>query len=451
MSLESFFSTEQINRLLGSACLPDHECQEFLQSLTLRHPKALRFKREIIAAETPFTLEPVPWYPLAHQAVADGERPTRDARYAAGNYYVQDAGSLLALAAAAAETDELSGQLVCDLCAAPGGKATGVLETIGDGFLLANEPVRSRVAPLAFNLARVGSDRYAVCSVDPEKLAQRLGGIFDAVLVDAPCSGQALLGQSKQSVAALSDKQIEHSAARQQRILRSARNLLRPGGRIIYSTCTFAEAENEAQVRWMIDDLGGASESIPSISQYESKTTPGAYRLWPHRHRCAGSFAACVSFDDEVADGSWHPRRRKHIEKPPKDAGQWYELPDSTMYVTKGPVTYAWTAPPPGWVEELAVAGPEIAYRAGQTWKPSHAGALRCSRIGNHEPIQIDGPEIANFLDGHPVNLQQADVSSEKGWRIVDSHFGPIGWAKSDGRIGKNHLPTAARMKCERA
>ncbi len=134
-------------------------------------------------------------------------------------------------------------------------KASGLLEQLGNGgWLVANEVIGSRVNVLRYNLARIGNPRYLVLSEDSQVLAQQLAGQFDVVLVDAPCSGQTLTIKDKRSENAFDKKQIEHSAARQRRILRDAIRLLKVGGRLIYSTCTFADEENEGQIAQLLQD-----------------------------------------------------------------------------------------------------------------------------------------------------------------------------------------------------
>jgi len=296
---------DQLRASLGAIRLSESELKEFGESLGRRHGSVLRRRvgvdlEQVLAPEIGFRLGPrVPWYDLAHAVIPAGDhqpcRPSHSIAYAAGDFFLQDAGSLLALAACGADQDVLGGMLVCDLCAAPGGKASALVEAVGpSGFVLANEPVHGRLAALAFNLTRTGSDRWGVSSSDPETLADRLGGVFDSVLVDAPCSGQALLSRGKQSASALSEKQIRHSAARQRRILDAATRLLRPGGKLVYSTCTFAAEENETQVNRLIEQDGLRPSAVDRLSPYASDVAPASYRLWPHRDACAGGFAACL-------------------------------------------------------------------------------------------------------------------------------------------------------------
>ena len=413
-----------------------------------RRSSALRLRRHA-DVELPFATEAIPWYRLGRRAIDPTARPSRWLSYATADYYLQDAGSMLALAACDADGDLLAteatdGLLVCDLCAAPGGKASALLEAIGDnGFLLANEPIRSRIAPLAYHLARTGSDRFAISSIDPDQLADRLSGVFDLVLVDAPCSGQALLSRGRQTASALSQRQIAHSAARQRRILIAATRLLREGGRLIYSTCTFTEEENEQQVACLIDQGLARHHPVDRLTPYESVAgSPACYRLWPHRHRCAGSFAASLEVaraDDQHAKRSW---KRQRGDKPPTAIDRWFDVDaEPCRLKLLDSVVFAWPADAPAWIDELATAGPEILHRTGQTWKPAHAAALRrVDRFACRQSIEVDAATAKIFLSGQSI------TSDCDGWQVVRYRQKPLGWIKASQGTGKNQLPAAARM-----
>lgn len=437
----------QIVEALGDLTLPGR-IEDFASALLRAKRNVIRCRRKVSADLLPLPTLPIPWYELGHRPTVQSPKPSRFLSYAAGDYYVQDAGSLLALATVGADTSALGGHLICDLCAAPGGKASALVEAIeadstdGGGFLLANEVIRSRLGALQFNLARTGSDRFAVSNFDPDLLADRLSGVFDIVVVDAPCSGQAMVGRGKQKVSSLSKKQIQHSAARQGRILNAAVRLLRDGGKLVYSTCTFAYAENELHAERLIDSGVAQSESVERLATYESGR--GCYRLWPHIHDCAGSFAASL----RVEQGGPPGKRRRPVhdrEKLPVELTQWYEsFAETTRLRTLDSVILGWPHDAPDWVDDVAVAGPELAHRAGQTWKPSHAASLRrVPRATSLRTIEIDDHTARTYLRGEPIGCDG------RGWHVVRLGGRPLGWVKGDGSLGKNHLPTAARMQGE--
>jgi 16S rRNA C967 or C1407 C5-methylase (RsmB/RsmF family) len=274
--------------------LSANEQRALAEAVLARPLKAVRLRPDAAQGRAgtmplPFATEPVPWFTGGRFCI-DTHQPGRFLAHAAGDYFVQDAGSMLALAL----MDPQPGEWVADVCGAPGAKATALLEVVGPGggFLLANEPVRGRLPPLAYNLARVGFSRWLLTATDPERFEPLWQERFHAVLVDAPCTGQALVGRGKQSQAAFTAAQVAHSAARQQRILAAAAALVQPGGRLVYSTCTFAPEENEQVITsflaaapdWQVEEL-------PGLAAWRSPLEPGGYRLYPHRDRCAGSYA----------------------------------------------------------------------------------------------------------------------------------------------------------------
>ena len=430
---------DQIAAALGDVALPG-ELGAFAEAMSQPKRNVFRCRRGIAAGDLPLPTSAVPWYQLGHRPLAPAPKPSRFLAYAAGDYYVQDAGSLLALAAVGADTSALGGQMICDLCAAPGGKASALTEAIGDtGFLLANEAIRARIGPLQLNLARTGSDRYAISNLDPDSLADRLSGAFDVVVVDAPCSGQAMLAHRKQRVSSLSQSQIQHSAARQRRILDAAVRLLRDGGRLIYSTCTFAEAENEAQVQWLHASGAAQPHCVDQLAAHQS--SDGCYRLWPHLHDCAGSFTASMNVTNGGRPGK-HRYRHGGNAKLPVDLTQWYDsIGESTCLRMRDSVILAWPSDAPQWTEDVAMTGPELAHRVGQTWKPSHAAALR--RVPRAQPgqsVEIDDETAKRYLHGVPIDCDG------KGWQVARLRGRPLGWVKGNGSLGKNHLPAAARM-----
>lgn len=464
-------SADRLQAALGNIMPPDGDLDRLADAVTRRWPPVMRHRREVSVADLPVATKALPWYRLARRARSDfgdashddppaDDSPPRVSRhlmFAAGDYYLQDAGSLLPLSAADADGDSLRGKAVCDLCAAPGGKATALVEAVGDnGFVLANEPIRSRLPPLQFNLARTGSDRWAVSSMDPEILARQLGDCFDLVLVDAPCSGQALLSRGRQTESAISQKQIRHCAMRQQRILEAARALVRAGGRLVYSTCTFAEQENEIQVERLASSQGWGALTVDRLRPYRSDRGWG-YRLWPTRDACAGSFAAVLERDDndsyapqaspppdsESARGRPAGVRRGDSEPVfSADWRQWISVDERKLrLVAADAAVFAWPTDVPHWVCQVSACGPELAHRTGQVWKPAHAAALRRVERGRPQQyLEVTAESARRFLCGETIECRQ------RGWLAVRWNGKPLGWVKSDGRQGKNQLPKSARF-----
>ena len=253
----------------------------------------------------PFRLSPVPWSAEAFVVAGAGEaRPGKHPYHAAGLYYLQDPSAL----APVEILDPQPGEAVLDLSAAPGGKATHIAARLqGAGLLVANEVVHKRSWELAGNLERWGVTNAAITAETPERLAGRFADFFDAVLVDAPCSGEGMFRKSQAARQAWSPALVAGCALRQDGILEQAAALVRPGGRLVYSTCTFAPEEDEGAVaRFLVRH--------PEFALAEPQARPGfspgrpdwlppdlrrpelarCVRIWPQHGMGDGHFAALL-------------------------------------------------------------------------------------------------------------------------------------------------------------
>lgn len=246
--------------------------------------------------------EAVPWAESGEAYYLD-ERPvfTADPVFHGGAYYVQEAGSMFVgwlLRRILGELDT-GGVRVLDLCAAPGGKTTHIASVVGaGGVVVANEVIRSRARILAENVQKWGSGNVAVTSNDPADFGERLPGFFDVIVVDAPCSGEGMFRKDYGARAEWSLENVQLCAARQRRIVSDVWNALRPGGVMIYSTCTFNAAENEENVLWIASELGGEIldfGGVPEgIVQGFSEGTMAGWHFYPHQVRSEGFFAAAI-------------------------------------------------------------------------------------------------------------------------------------------------------------
>lgn len=408
--------------------------------------------RAINPADLPFARSPVPWASGNAFFLDPHSRPGGHPLYATGAYYIQDASSLLAVAL----LEPQPGELICDLCAAPGGKATAVLEALGDsGFLLTNEAVRSRLGPLRINLARHGGWRYVLSALDPDRLADHIGPAFDAVLVDAPCTGQSMILRKKQTVAALDARSVRLNARRQRRILQAAARLLRPGGRLVYSTCTYSWSENEEHVNALLNGVPHVWHPFPAPG-LETYLAGGpaplaCYRLWPDRHACAGAFAARLRYEPPAADGSparSSRRRRTTMHAPPlRDIpfDQWGRWLDDPLLAAGQRTCGALALQAPAWADSIGSA-PEVAFKKGRTWFPSYALAMRRDvAFEPHRRQALSRAEADAYLSGRP-GLAQAE-----GWCVCAWRQLPLGWAKGTAGTLKNHLPPVAYLNIDPA
>ena len=195
--------------------------------------------------------EPVPWYSALGRYLRNDSPAGTDPLHEAGAYYLQEPSAM----APVSVLSPRPGECVLDLCAAPGGKSTQIAAALaGEGLLVSNEPVPSRAKILSRNIERMGVPNALVVSAQPEALAARWGVLFDAVLVDAPCSGEGMFRRHPETRAEWNPASPAACAERQRRILGCAAAMLRPGGRLVYSTCTLSPEENEETVRWFLQE-----------------------------------------------------------------------------------------------------------------------------------------------------------------------------------------------------
>jgi 16S rRNA C967 or C1407 C5-methylase (RsmB/RsmF family) len=428
----------------------------------------------------PFSSQPVPWFESGRFLDEASIRPAAFLNFAVADYYIQDAGSLLPLAL----LDVQGSDIICDLCAAPGGKASAIAERLNtDGALLANESIRSRLDVLRYALARTGNPTYATCSFDPEFLAERLANVFDAVLVDAPCSGQMLVSKNKRDDNAFSDHQIEHCALRQKRILHSAIRMLKPGGRLIYSTCTFAIQENESQIQWLIDSYPDHWEPIEmkQLEPWASPLAKGCYRLWPHRDRCSGGFAAGLrltrELDDQVGEvriphnagattKSKPFKRASHQSHGPSRAEQEKGKEARQVLEELGSLNGLQTVWQNGQiqgaslgVDQLQARAPDVTMQpsplliaSGNHFVPAQSLAMLDRRF--FEPtrrVELSPAQAVSFMRGDvlPKTSQQQDITG--GWAVATWQDKSLGWFKSANNRWNNHLPPWARLNLENA
>lgn len=429
------------------------------------HDRCIRIRSDRPIHPLPWPTDVVPWYPQGRWLIDSQVRPSQFPHYVASDYYIQDAGSLLALALLAPQSNEW----ICDLCAAPGGKASAILEQLGEGgFLIANEPIRTRLDILEWALTRTGNPRFSILNRDPEDLLDAWSHRLDAILVDAPCSGQTLIGRGKRSDNAFDETQVLHSAARQRRILQAALGLLKPGGRLIYSTCTFAMEENEHQIRWLRETYGDLLEPIelPELSAWASGLEPGCYRTWPDRDRCAGSFAAALRLCDtidisneqfstntenttrrksskkNVASSSSTSRSRTkeslqafgHIENLEywKEGDRWQGVASDVSWIAKESVDRFPSLA--GGVDKSLQPHPMLALLPGTHFQPNHTFALNAA-------------EAMAFARGEalPISPMQA-VPPNGSWTVATWEGKPLGWMKSVGSRMNNYYPKIARL-----
>ena len=419
---------ERMKKQLGE------EYPAFLASLERPRAVALRFnplKGKMPAL--PFVGEPVPWEPMGFYYDPD-TRPGLHPYHEAGVYYLQEASAM----APVTLLDPQPGERICDLCAAPGGKTTQIAGRMqGEGFLLCNEinPKRARI--LSRNIERMGVANALVTNEHPQRLAERFAGFFDRVLIDAPCSGEGMFRKEEAAVTDWSPEAVEMCARRQAEILHSGAALVRPGGRLVYSTCTFAPEEDELAI-------AGFLQTHPEF-EAESVDAPwfacsgsGMYRMWPHKLLGEGHFAAVLrKKGDEPAEGNGCPGQKlpKEWLAFAKELGIC--LPEGKALSFGQSLYWAPVDMPELRGLKVERAGLELGVVKKDRFEPAHALALWLRRCEN--TVDLDQEKAEIYMQG---NVLETD---RRGWCLVTADGYSLGWGKGDGRQLKNHYPKGLR------
>ncbi len=372
----------------------------------------------------------------------EGLKPGSSIAHAAGAFYLQEASAM----ASAAALDAKPGELILDLCAAPGGKSTQIAAALGDaGALVSNDPEPSRARALAGNLERMGAPGALVVSALPEKLADAWPERFDALLVDAPCSGEGMFRRDPDARREWSPASPEGCAKRQAGILDQAARLLAPGGRLVYSTCTFNDLENEGSVRGFLarhPEFAPEDFALPGVGASEE----GMLRIWPHRARGDGHFVARLRKAGALARQSAPAPRPDREAAALLDAlqGEVCALPEawSGMRLLRlGDRLYARPAAIPD-ANGLRVVSPGLCLlRAGRNYvEPEHALAMALPPERALRRAELDDAQARAFLRGEAI-----DMDGEKGSTLALWRGMPLGWGKWSQGVLKNHLPKGLR------
>lgn len=405
------------------------------------------------------------------------KRPGKHPYHEMGLYYIQEPSAMSAAALLAPKP----GMRVLDLCAAPGGKSTQLATYLGDsGLLVSNEINTQRSRILSQNIERMGIKNAIVTNEDSFVLASHFPSFFNAIQVDAPCSGEGMFRKLPEAVEQWSTENVAICAERQKEILDNAATMLKAGGMIVYSTCTFSREENEDVIEYFL-------ERHPDFTLEEME------RFWPHKVDGEGHFVAklvrrggvnefdadyevceenCNKVedtglkDDRKTKKNKNNKKRKNETKPAltkenmkllsefldetisEDMAAWiknsrlvmfgeqlYRLPDMEVDI-KG--------------LKVQRAGLHIGEFKKQRFEPSHslALALKYSEAKNVVKLTCDDPQTTGFFNGQSVMLSDGQAAEcKKGWALVCVDGYPAGWGKVNGAQVKNHYPKGLRNK----
>ena len=341
------------------------------------------------------------------------------------------------------------GERICDLCAAPGGKTTQIAGRMqGEGFLLCNEINPKRAKILSRNMERMAVPNALVTNAHPADLAERLPGFFDRVLVDAPCSGEGMFRKEEAAVTDWSQETVEMCARRQGEILHSGANMVRPGGRLVYSTCTFSPEENEQAVEEFLKthpDFHLQEAECP----WFSRVGEGMYRLWPHKLLGEGHFVAQLrKADTAAADITQFLPADSQLAAPDKAMAAAYaafckafggDLPKANACF--GDMLISAPDLPPLKGLKVLRAGLQLGSMKGKIFMPDHALAMGLPTGGGYPNLAVDEKQAAAYQRGETLPAPEG----LNGFCLVTLDGLSLGFGKaSDGQV-KNHYPKGLR------
>ena len=270
------------------------EYDDFKKALLEKPVKGLYLNRNKKNVERVLEEQYIEHHPIVENGYLYDENyhPGRSAYFLAGLYYIQEPSAMLVADALPIEPDDF----VLDMCAAPGGKSCEIASRLtGEGVLIANDIEASRARILSENIERFGLDNTIVTNVDPMRFTKQFQDAFDKIVLDAPCSGEGMFRKLEQAVDTWSEDKVLECAHIQKNLLKGAYDMLKQGGMVIYSTCTYSYEENEAMVHYAVDELG--FELLPLSKSHG--LCPGVdldevVRCYPHHYRGEGHFIALL-------------------------------------------------------------------------------------------------------------------------------------------------------------
>ena len=446
---------ERMKQLLGA------EYPDFRESLGGEPCRGLRLNplkvdEEEFLLQSPFSLSPVPWAEHGFY-YSSSDTPGKHPYHEAGVYYIQEPSAMSSVP----HLNLSPGEKVLDLCAAPGGKSTQIGCALkGKGLLVSNEIHPTRAKILSSNIERLGLTNSLVVNESPNRLADFFPEFFDKILVDAPCSGEGMFRKNEEAVSEWSLENVTLCGKRQDEVLIEAVKMLKPGGRLVYSTCTFAPEENEGTMERFLS-------KHPDFTLLETK------RLYPHRINGEGHFVGVLEKKDSSKNASIDTNNVKKdavsngiLKKAPTEFEDFSSdtfsevgmdffrnilMKESAGFSLFGEQLYLLPKGLPS-LKGLKVlrAGLHLGTLKKNRFEPSHGLALILTKKHLKRSVSFspESQPIHDYLEGQALNLPSAafpQLSGQKGWYLVFVDHYSLGWGKLSGGLLKNHYPKGLR------
>ena len=404
----------------------------------------------------PWPLDPVPW--IHNGFYYDGEacQPAKHPYYFAGLYYLQEPSAMTPADRLPVEP----GDRVLDVCAAPGGKATELGARLqGSGVLAANDLSSSRAKGLLKNLELFGIGNMLVLSEEPGKLVPYFGEYFDKILIDAPCSGEGMFRKDRKMIRAWEEHGPEYFAKIQKSIITQAAQMLRPGGMMLYSTCTFSPEENEQTIEYLleqypqfhvceIEGYEGFASGMPEVTASGNEELRKTVRIFPHRMKGEGHFLALL----QKGEGEGHAGRLSSSgrgKKLPEELEEFLkdidrEMDSDRIDIRGDKVYYMPEGIPSLKGIRFLRTGLLMGELKKNRFEPSQALAMNLKmeeyrRILN---LSVSDDRVIKYLKGETLDVEDLVSSREKGWYLVCVDGYPLGFGKLVNQMLKNkYLP----------
>lgn len=421
-------------------------------------------------ALSPFKLQPIPWISNGY-FYNEESRPARCPYYQAGLYYLQEPSAMTPASRLPIEP----GDFVLDLCAAPGGKATALGAALNDtGFLLANDISTSRARALLRNLELFGIKNMLVTDEKPAKLAQRFPSFFNKILLDAPCSGEGMF-RKEEALARdwTPEKSAELSDIQKDLVLKAA-DMLRPGGMLLYSTCTFAPCEDEEVVAYLLSERpdmeliempgyegfsAGRPKFAGAAAAFDSEELRKCVRIFPHKMDGEGHFLTLFRKKGD----SLPPVFRSSEKGPDKNTRKWLdeffaeiglktlggqEFDWNRVEVRKDKVYYQLPFPLDLRGISFLRNGLYLGDLKKNRFEPSQplALALHKGDIEATISLSVSDERITRYLKGETLNIEPDEAAHKKGWHLLCADGYPVGFGKLVNGILKNKYPAGWRV-----
>lgn len=453
---------EEMKRILGD------EYEDYLASLTEERKLGLRVNTAKISTEefekiAPFPIRKIPFIENGYYYDRDVQ-PAKHPYYFAGLYYLQDPSAMTP----ASRLPVWEGEVVLDLCAAPGGKATELAAKLhGTGLLIANDISSKRAKALLKNIELFGVENSFIVTEYPKKLQEYFIGFFDKILIDAPCSGEGMFRKEPSMVKAWEQNGPEFYARLQEEILEQALPMLKPGGMLLYSTCTFSPLEDEGSVEKALnmnpnleliemEGYEGFSEGHPEWIGSDREELRKCIRIFPHRLDGEGHFLA-LFHKKETADervlryqetrGGLKGEEKRLFEAFAQNIDRVFE---PERLESKNKMVYY-----------MPVELPEMRglrfLRSGlfmgeikkNRFEPSQslAMALSAKDYKNCLKLSSEGERVTRYLKGETIMLTESEAGSPDGWQLVCVDGYPLGWGKKNGAVLKNKYHSGWRLQ----